>query len=169
MASRSDDLDPGVLLYLLRSKHANPESLEALLNHDAGLKALSGGMSDMRDIEAAATKGNQEAQLAIEIFCTSIRKTIAAYAAVLGGLDMLVFTGGIGEHSVRVRKDVCRGVAFLGVVLDDLKNRSHHETVSTGASNVQVCVVASEEDLMIARHFRAVMSEASVSRSPPTF
>lgn len=164
MASRSGDLDPGVLLYLLRSKHANPESLEALLNHDAGLKALSGGMSDMRDIEAAAAKGDQKAQLAIDIFCTSIRKTIAAYAAVLGGLDMLVFTGGIGEHSVRVRKDVCRGLAFFGVALDDFKNESHHETVSTEASNVQVCIVASEEDLMIARHCRAIMNEAGVSR-----
>ena len=168
MASRSGDLDPGVLLYLLRSKHANPESLEAMLNHDAGLKALSGGMSDMRDIEAAAGKGDQKAQLAIEIFCTSIRKTIAAYAAVLGGLDMLVFTGGIGEHSVRVRKDVCLGVAFLGIILDEFSNESHHETISTDASSVQVCVVASEEDLMIARHCRAIMGEASVSRSSPT-
>lgn len=159
MGSRSGDLDPGVLLYLLRTKCADADSLEDLLNHDAGLKALSGGMSDMRDIEAAAAKGNQEAQLAIELFCTSIRKTIAAYAAVLGGLDMLVFSGGIGEHSVRVRSDVCRGLAFLGFDLDDLRNQSHSGTISTDASKVQVCVVASEEDLMIARHCRATMRQ----------
>jgi acetate kinase len=166
MGSRSGDLDPGVLLYLLRTKCVDTDSLEALLNHNAGLKALSGGMSDMRDIEAAAAKGTQEAQLAIELFCTSIRKTIAAYAAILGGLDMLVFSGGIGEHSVRVRSDVCRGLAFLGFDLDDFRNESHYGTISTDTSKVQVCVVASEEDLMIARHCRAIMRETGISQLP---
>lgn len=164
MASRSGDLDPGVLLYLLRSKYANTESLEALLNHDAGLKALSGGKTDMRDIEAAAAEGDQEARLAIEIFCMAIRKTVAAYAAVLGGLDLLVFTGGIGEHSARVRNDVCRGLTFLGIILDDLRNQSHHGTISADGSNIQVRVVPSQEDLMIARHCRAIMKEAGVSQ-----
>jgi acetate kinase len=125
-------------------------------------------MSDMRDIEAAAAKGNQEAQLAIELFCTSIRKTIASYTAVLGGLDMLVFSGGIGEHSVRVRSDVCRGMASLGFDLDDLRNQSHHRTISTDVSKVQVCVVASEEDLMIARHCRALMRESAHRRVSAT-
>ena len=92
MATRSGDLDPGVLLYLLRVKQMNADSLEQLLNHDSGLKALSGGTSDMRTLETAADSGDLKAQLAIEVFCASIRKTIAAYTAVLGGLEMLVFT-----------------------------------------------------------------------------
>jgi len=138
MATRSGDLDPGVLLYLLRVKQMNADSLEALLNHDSGLKALSGGTSDMRDLEAAADRGDRKAQLAIEIFCTSIRKTIAAYAAVLGGLDLLVFAGGIGEHSVRIRNKVCEGLQFFG--------------------SFPVRVVASREDRQIARHCRSLLS-----------
>jgi acetate kinase len=129
MATRSGDLDPGVFLYLLRVKQMNADSLEQLLNHDSGLKALSGGASDMRDLET---------QLAIEIFCTSIRKTIAAYAAVLGGLDMLVFSGGIGEHSARIRKSVCEGLQFLG--------------------SFPVLVVPSQEDRQIARHCRKMLN-----------
>jgi acetate kinase len=137
MATRSGDLDPGVLLYLLRVKQMNADTLEQLLNHDSGLKALSGGTSDMRDLETAADGGDQRAQLAIEIFCTSIRKTIAAYAAVLGGLDMLVFTAGIGEHSARIRNSVCEGLQFLGTF--------------------PVRVVPSQEDRQIARHCRTLL------------
>ena len=125
MATRSGDLDPGVLLYLQRAKHMNADSIEQLLNHNSGLTALSGGKGDMRDLEAAADGGDQEAQLAIEVFCTSIRKVIAAYSAVLGGLDMLVFAGGIGEHSARIRGDVCRGLQFLGISIDDASNELH--------------------------------------------
>lgn len=141
MATRSGDLDPGVLLYLLRVKQMNADALEQLLNHEAGLKALSGGKTDMRDLEAAADAGDRQAELAIEVFCASIRKTIAAYAAVLGGLDLLVFTGGIGEHSARVRSSVCDGLAFLGLSVDDARVR----------------VMASQEDRQIARHCRALM------------
>jgi len=165
MATRSGDLDPGVLLYLLRAKHANADSLETLLNHDAGLKALSGDKSDMRDLEVAADGGDQGAHLAIEIFCTAIRKTIAAHAAVLGGLDMLVFAGGIGEHSNCVRHGVCRGLDFLGITLDDLGNQSNRRMISTEESRVKVCVVASEEDRMIARHCRAIMRNTGISET----
>jgi acetate kinase len=138
MATRSGDLDPGVLLYLLRVKQMNADSLEQLLNHDSGLKALSGGKSDVRDLEAAADGGDQKAQLAIEIFCRSIRKTIAAYAAVLGGLDLLVLAGGIGEHSVRIRNSVCESLQFLGVF--------------------SVLVVPGQEDRQIARHCRKLLN-----------
>ena len=113
MATRTGDLDPGLLLYLLRVKRMNADSLEQLLNHNSGLLALSGGKGDMRDLENAAAGGDRAAQLAIEVFCTSIRKGIAAYAAVLGGLDLLVFSGGIGEHSARIRNGVCNGLDFL--------------------------------------------------------
>jgi acetate kinase len=157
MATRSGDLDPGVLLYLLRVKKMDADSLEKLLNRDSGLTALSGGKGDMRDLEAAADGGDRKAQLAIEVFCASIRKVIAAYTEVLGGIDMLVFTGGIGEHSARIRDGVCRGLDFLGISINDSANRSHCGEISTKQSVVRVCVVPSQEDLQIARHCRTMM------------
>ncbi len=149
MATRSGDLDPGVLLYLLRAKRADADSLEKMLNRESGLKALSDGKGDMRDLEHAADGGDAKAQLAIAIFCASIRKVIASYAAVLGGLDLLVFAGGIGEHSARVRRDVCGGLDFLGISADDIGN-------SRQDSKVLVCVVPSQEDRQIARHCRTM-------------
>jgi acetate kinase len=157
MATRSGDLDPGVLLYLLRVKKMNADSLEHLLNRESGLAGISAGKSDMRDLESAAAGGDHKAQIAIEIFCVGIRKTIAAYAAVLGGLDMLVFSGGIGEHSSPVRGSVCKGLSFLGVSLDDAGNQSNSSTLSTKESQIQVRIVTSQEDLQIARHSRHLL------------
>lgn len=162
MATRTGDLDPGVLLYLLRAKQMDADSLEALLNHDSGLKAISGGKADMRDLEAAAASGDREARIAIEIFCTAIRKFIAAYAAVLGGLDLLVFSGGIGEHSSQVREKVCRGLDFLGVSIDETQNRAHSSAISTGNSRIRVGIVPSQEDRQIARHCRALMQASKI-------
>jgi acetate kinase len=161
MATRTGDLDPGVILYLLRQDRATVDSIEALLNHDSGLKALSGGTGDVRDLEAAADAGDSKAQLALEIFSSRIRQTVAAYAAVLGGIDMLVFAGGIGEHSVRVRGAVCGGLDFLGVVLDQAGNQAHATTISTPESQVRVRIVPSEEDRQIARHCRALLRSAN--------
>lgn len=165
MATRSGDLDPGLLLYLMRSGHANADALETMLNHNAGLKALSEGESDMRALEAKSAKGGSAARLALEIFCTAIRKTVAAYAAVLDGLDLLVFTGGIGEHSVLVRETVCRGLRFLGVEFDPARNERHESCISTPASAVDVRVMTSEEDSQIARHCRRLKAG---NRSAPS-
>ena len=166
MATRSGDLDPGVLLYLLRVKAMNADSLEELLNRASGLKALSGGKGDMRDLEAAADAGDAEAQLAIEVFCASIRKVIAAYAAVLGGLELLVFAGGIGEHSPRIRRTVCQGLQFLGISIDDPANQLATGRISPNQSKVSVSVVPSQEDRQIARHCRALMRQNSARRTP---
>jgi acetate kinase len=165
MATRSGDLDPGVLLYLLRRKGMNADSLEELLNHNSGLKALSGGKGDMRDLEAAADAGDAEAQLAIEVFCASIRKVIAAYAAVLGGLDLLVFAGGIGEHSPRIRRSVCQGLQFLGILIDDPANQLPAGRISPQQSKVAVSVIPSQEDRQIARHCRTMMQQNSAERT----
>ena len=139
MATRSGDFDPGVVLFLMRTEQLNADQLESLLNHDSGLGALSGGESDMRLIEQCATKGDPKAQLAIEVFAHAVRKMIGAYAAELGGLDLLVFTGGIGEHSAAVRDWICDGLAFIGV--------------TSGDPNLcpKVRVLISEEELQIAR------------------
>jgi acetate kinase len=156
MATRTGDLDPGVLLYLRRAKGMDADALEKLLNHDAGLKALSGGTSDMRKLQEATAKGDSAAELALEVFCLAIRKTIAAYAAVLGGIDLIIFAGGIGEHSVEVRKRVCEGLGFLGVKLDDGLNQADQQRISQDSSGIAVSIVPSQEDRQIARHCRAL-------------
>jgi acetate kinase len=161
MATRSGDLDPGVILYLLRQERATVDSVEALLNHDSGLKALSGGRGDVRDLEAAADAGDSEAQLALAVFCSRIAQTVAAYTAVLGGIDLLVFAGGIGEHSARVRGAVCGALGFLGIALDQTGNQAHAATISAPESKVRVRIVASEEDRQIARHCRALLRSAA--------
>ena len=144
MGTRSGDLDPGVLLFLLRSEAMNADALETLLNHHAGLIALSGGESDMRALEVAMKNGDVNARLAIEIFAGAVRKYIGAYAAELGGLDLLIFTGGIGEHSSFVRNLICQGLEFLGIS-------------STKGEGSRVAVMASEEEVQIARHCRNLM------------
>jgi acetate kinase len=128
-----------------------------LLNHNSGLKALSGGKADVRDLEAAANAEDSEAQLALEIFCSRVGQTVAAYTAVLGGIDLLVFAGGIGEHSALVRGRVCGALSFLGLVLDQSRNQSHAATISAAESKVRVRIVPSEEDRQIARHCRALL------------
>jgi acetate kinase len=152
MSTRTGDLDPGVLLYLLRLPETNCDRLESLLNHSSGLAALSGGVSDMRALESAASTGDPGALLAIEIFARSIGKTIAAYAAVLGGLDLVVFTGGIGENSSRVRALACDRLGFLGIALDPALNAHGAGVISASSSPCTVRVIATDEDGQIARH-----------------
>jgi acetate kinase len=154
MATRSGDLDPGVLLHMMRSKGATADSLEAMLNREAGLKAISGGTADMRALEASTE--DPKAQMAISIFCRAVAKTVAAYATVLGGLDLLVFSGGIGEHSERVRRGVCTALEFLGLVLDEEQNRAGRSLLSTATSRVLIRLIPSEEDRQIALHTRAL-------------
>jgi len=139
MATRSGDFDPGVVLFLMRTEQLSADQLESLLNHDSGLGALSGGESDMRLLEQCLAKGDPKARLAIEVFTRAVRKMIGAYAALLGGLDLLVFTGGIGEHSAAVRDWICDGLDFLGVTSGD------------PALCPRVRVLTSEEELQIAR------------------
>ena len=144
MATRAGDLDPGVLLFLMRAEKRTSEELEKILNHQSGLVAL-GGEADMQHLQERAKKGDNRAALAIEIFSTAVRKFIGAYAAALGGVDLLVFTGGIGEHSQDVRERICRGLEFLGIHSGDSGDIS------------KVAVMASEEEAQIARHCRKLM------------
>ncbi|HTZ88961.1 MAG TPA: acetate/propionate family kinase [Alloacidobacterium sp.] len=156
MGSRTGDLDPGVSLFLMRYHKLNANALENLLNYNSGLKAL-GGTNDMRVLQKAFEEGDHNASLAIEIFCRSIAKTIASYAAVLGGLDLLVFAGGIGEHSSTVRANVCGGLGFLGIMLDAERNNASSPVISTDASKITVRVMVTEEEKQIARHCRALL------------
>lgn len=150
MSTRSGDLDPGILLALLRGG-ITAEKLEALLDNQSGLRGVSGMSGDMkRLLEQRAANSN--AALAIEMFCYQVRKWIGAYAAVLDGLDTLVFTGGIGEHAAEIREEICSGLRYLGIIMDRDRNSSGDAIVSSATSSCTVRVVHTNEDLMVARH-----------------
>jgi acetate kinase len=157
MGTRTGDLDPGVVLFLVRAGHLDSNALESVLNHDSGLAGLSGGISDLRELTAAADKGSATAKLAIVIFCRSIAKTMASYAAVLGGLDCLVFTGGIGEHSALVREQVCRQLGFLDLAIHADANQRNATTISQPTSAVQVQIIPADEDGRIAHHVHELL------------
>ncbi len=158
MGTRSGDLDPGVLLYLERERGYSVTALEKLVEVGSGLLAL-GGTSDVKTLLERAPH-DERARLAIDMFCYAVRKAIAALAAALGGLELLVFTGGIGEHAAEVRAESCRGLEFLGVSLDDARNRVHAAVISADGARCTVRVVPTDEDLVIARHARALLPKS---------
>jgi acetate kinase len=157
MGSRTGDLDPGVLLYLLRTSDVNAAELEKLFDKRAGLLGISGVSSDLRQLHKAAPD-NPRARLAIEMFCRTAKKTISAYAAVLGGLDLLVFSAGIGEHDPIVRSKICEGLEFLGLSLDSDRNSRNQAIISRADSPVSIRIIRADEETQIARHvFRLLM------------
>ncbi|WP_446742406.1 acetate/propionate family kinase [Silvibacterium acidisoli] len=156
MGTRTGDLDPGVLLYLMRVHNLDADQLEAMLNHESGLLAL-GGSADMRDLEQRSAAGDTQAALAIEIFTLSIAKTIVAYAVELGGLDQLIFAGGIGEHSARARSAILKKLSHFGLVLAPGKNDSASDVISSSNSRVEVRIVPSKEESQIAREVRSLL------------
>ena len=141
MATRSGDLDPGVILYLLRNEKLEADKLEDLLNHQSGLFALSSGEGDVKALEERARSNDPKARLALDVFTISVRKTIGAYLALLGGVDLLVFTGGIGEHSDHVRSSATQGLESLGLTAD------------------KVQIVPTQEERQIARHCREMITQ----------
>jgi acetate kinase len=158
MGTRSGDLDPGVPLFLLEERGMSPTEVSDLLNKQAGLLGVSGTSADMRnlldreayDVRAAA---------AVALFCYQAKKFLGALAAALGGLDALVFTGGIGEHAAPVRERVCEGLGFIGIRLDPDRNAAHAPVISSDAASVIVRVVPTDEDLMVARHTRRLIEQ----------
>jgi len=156
MGTRCGDLDPGVLLHLQREDGLSETQAEELLNERSGLLGLSGLSSDMREIEQAASAGNPRAQLALQAFSYRVRKYIGAYVAALGGLDVLVFTGGIGQGSARVRSLATQGLGCMGIELDERRNLEARGfdricPISTDDSAVTVLVVPTNEEQRIAR------------------
>jgi acetate kinase len=151
MGTRSGDLDPGVLVYLMREKKFDAAMLEELVDRRSGLAGISGVDSDMRRLREAASS-NAGARLAIQMFCYSVRKQMAAMIAALDGADLVVFTGGIGENDVEARATICGGLSWIGVRLDEARNRSSNNPINDPASRCKVLVLASREDEQIARH-----------------
>lgn len=162
MGTRSGSIDPGILTYLLRETGTSGQELDDILNQRSGLLGISGISSDMREVEAAAQSGNQRAQLAFDMFVHRLRKGIAEMAAVLGGVDVLVFTAGIGENSSAVRVATCSGLRFLGVELDSEKNAhtSRDQEISATNSRIRVLVIHAQEDWAIAQDCARVLNHA---------
>jgi len=156
MSTRSGDLDPGVPVYLLREQGYDADLLEELVDRGAGLVALSGGTSDMQTL-LGRREQDQRAALAVDAFCYQARKHVGALAAVLGGLDTLVFTGGIGEQAAAIRGGICDGLEHLGVELDDGANAAHAAVISAPGAACAVRVEPTDEDLVIARHTAALV------------
>jgi acetate kinase len=153
MGTRSGDIDPAIIFYLERKTGMERDKVEFILNHESGLKGIC-GVNDMREIEKLAEAGNARARLAIEMVCYRIKKYIGAYYAVLGQLDALVFTAGIGENSPLIRARSCRGLSHLGIDVDPLKNDRRSEEafeIQSTSSRVKILVVPTNEELEIAQ------------------
>ncbi len=157
MSTRTGDLDPGVILFLLQQGGMTAPEVKEMVNRRSGLLGLSEKSDDMRDLLEAAGGGDEASRAAVELFCYQARKHAGALAAALGGIDAMVFTGGIGEHSPDIRSGICDGLGFLGVDIDEQKNRENLPVISKDNGSVVVRVMSTNEELMIARQtLRAV-------------
>lgn len=157
MGTRCGQLDPGVVLYLMEQEGLTPHQISNLLYKESGLRGLSGLSNDMRLLEAA---GTPEAQEAIEYFVFRARREIGAMTAILGGLDALVFCGGIGENSHRIRQSICREMDWIGLQIDDRANSVNSSVISSEQSRIKVLVVPTDEEAMIARHTLSLLRDA---------
>jgi acetate kinase len=158
MGTRCGSLDPGVVLYLMQELRMDARAIEKLIYQESGLLGVSGISSDMRTLEASA---DPNAKAAIDLFCYRIGRELGSLASALGGLDAIVFTAGIGEHSVSVRERVCRDGAWLGIQFDAAANTSGGPRISTATSRTAAWVVPTNEELMIARHTETVLAKES--------
>jgi acetate kinase len=157
MSTRCGDLDPGVLLFLLKEYHLTANQLDTLLSKQSGLKAIC-GMSDLQEI-LKAEEQSTEAALALTVFCYQARKYIGALAAAMGGLNVLVFTGGIGANSAAIRRRICDGLQFIGIELDVKANEIGTEIISCSNSRVSVRAIKTDEELMIVKHTKRILNE----------
>jgi acetate kinase len=155
MGTRTGSLDPGVMLYLMENKGMDAKALTKLLYKESGLLGVSGVSSDMRALLAS---GQPEAKEAVDLFCYRISRELGSLSAAIGGLDALVFTGGIGEHAAEVRRRVCLQASWLGVVLDEAANADHAIRISAARSQVDVLVIPTNEEWMIARHTATLLN-----------
>ncbi|MBV8120217.1 MAG: acetate/propionate family kinase [Alphaproteobacteria bacterium] len=154
MGTRCGELDAGVVLHLIQQKGMDADQLVDLLYRHSGMLGLSGVSSDFRELLASP---EPHARFAVEVFCYRAARHIASLAAAMGGLDGVVFTAGVGEHAAPVREAICRACAWLGLELDETANREHRERISTRASRVVALVIKTDENVMIARHARALV------------
>ena len=152
MGTRAGDVDGGAITFLAKKLDLDADGMSNLLNKQSGVLGITGESSDMRDVENAAANGDERAQLALDMYFYRIKKYIGAYAAAMGGVDIIVFTAGVGENQAGMREEVCKGLEFLGVKFDASKNnfRGEERVISADDSKVTVCVIPTDEELMIA-------------------
>ncbi len=160
MGTRCGDVDPGTLTFLMNKHHLTATELQNIINKESGVLGISGVSNDMRDIEAAIAEGNERAKLALDMYELRITNYIGAYTAEMGGTDVIVFTGGVGENQAGLRADVCEPLGFMGVEIDKAVNakvRGEEAVISAPTSKVKVCVIPTDEELMIARDTEALV------------
>lgn len=159
MCARSGDLDPSVVTYIMKNENISPDDMELVLNKESGILGLSGVSADFRDIEAEAAKGNKRAELSIDAYAYKVAQYIASYIVSLGGLDVIAFTAGIGENQYNARRKICENLKCFGVEIDETKNHEFREEgrISTSNSKVEVWVVPTNEELMIAKDTQALI------------
>jgi acetate kinase len=161
MATRSGSVDPGLLLWLAENERITPAEIARALEHDSGLLGMCGS-EDMREVVARAQGGDRDANLALEVYVHRLRSLIAAMAAAMGGVDVLVFTGGVGEGSAEVRSRACAGLAFLGVSVDEARNLDgdgdRDREIGADGAPARTLVLRAREDLEIAAQTRAVLA-----------
>ena len=167
MGTRCGDIDPSIILHVMAREELSLHEANTLLNKHSGMQGISGVSSDMRDIIEESHKGNRGAQLAFDIYCYRIRKYIGAYAAAMGGLDVLVFTAGIGENSPLVRKKCCEDLEFLGIKIDDERNDEGikiEQEISSDDSKVKVFAIPTNEELVIAMDTERIVKEEQIGK-----
>ncbi|QSX06600.1 acetate kinase [Sedimentibacter sp. zth1] len=159
MGTRCGDIDPAIVTFLMDKKNLSISQMNNLMNKQSGVLGISGISSDFRDIEGAAEEGNKRAQLALDKFHYTVRKYIGSYAAAMGGVDVVVFTAGLGENSKDSRAEICKGLEFLGIEIDNDKNntRGKEVEISEDGSKVKVFVIPTNEELMIARETKSLV------------
>jgi acetate kinase len=150
VGTRTGDIDPGAAWYLMQAEKLSTQQFNHPINYESGILGVSETSADMRELMKIKDTDNRAAE-AIELFCYQTKKWIGSFAAVLGGLDTLVFSGGIGENAPKIRGRICDGMKFLGIELDETKNVKNASIISTGTSHVCVRVIHTNEELMIAR------------------
>ena len=165
MGTRSGDVDPGLVLYLIRAVGISANEVDSLLNNQSGLRGLSGLSADVRELEQAERAGDKNAELALEVFAYHARKYIGAYLAAMNGADAIIFTGGIGENSPAVRAAICEGLSWFGIELDAERNAAHTAAreglISAESSRVAVYVIPTNEELLIARDTSIMLRSAN--------
>lgn len=161
MGSRSGDIDASAVTYIMEKLGLQPQEMAEYLNKQSGVLGISGVSSDMREVEAAAADGNSRARLALDMYCYRIKKYIGAYAAAMGGVDIIVWTAGVGENQTDVREDSCKGLEFLGIKIDHEANNTQGKEaiISAPDSKVTVCVIPTDEELMIAKDTMALLQK----------
>ena len=159
MVTRSGDLDPSILLYIMKKEKLTPDQMENILNKKSGVSGISGLAPDFRVIETESYNDNETAKIAMETFKYAIASYIAKYAVAMNGIDYIIFTGGVGENQINIRKGICEQLTFMGVELDEDANnmRGEEKVISKEMSKVKVYVIPTNEELMIAKETKRLV------------